>query len=187
MESLRGRSRAVATFPSIIYRCSVRFVEAMARRRRSAKRIGLAAVLFVTGAWITTLFYGVVWTNANTHVSGGVMGGKVFLQEVYFPKPRANGAPGWRVARVAGPGTPEFNFHYGSGGRWFAFPLWFVALVLAVPTAVMWWKDSRRVRGVCAKCGYSLAGLARDAPCPECGTPGTSGSVDSRGSVTDAP
>jgi hypothetical protein len=44
---------------------------------------------------------------------------------------------------------------------------------LLFPPAVFWLirtgRKRRRVFDSCAHCGYSLAGLAADAPCPECG------------------
>ena len=50
-------------------------------------------------------------------------------------------------------------------------PLWLPLALFALPTAYLWWADSRRVRpGRCPKCRYDRAGLAADDPCPECGT-----------------
>ena len=45
---------------------------------------------------------------------------------------------------------------------------WSVLIMLVlVPKA---WRRARRHRtGCCVSCGYSLAGLAANAPCPECG------------------
>ena len=49
-------------------------------------------------------------------------------------------------------------------------PLWFVAVLPALPTAWLWYIDRRHL-GQCAKCGYDLAGLAPGSMCPECGEP----------------
>lgn len=57
------------------------------------------------------------------------------------------------------------------GGR--AVPAWPVALVLAGWSGALWLRRSRpRGAGVCAGCGYSLAGLEMGARCPECGGAG---------------
>jgi hypothetical protein len=53
-------------------------------------------------------------------------------------------------------------------------PFWALLISVAIPTAFLWRRD-RRDRfgpGRCPKCGYSLAGLAAGAGCPECGTAG---------------
>jgi len=47
-------------------------------------------------------------------------------------------------------------------------PIWFIALLVALPTAWLWCRDRRRATGLCIKCGYDLRG-ADHAACPECG------------------
>jgi hypothetical protein len=50
-------------------------------------------------------------------------------------------------------------------------PLWVPFVVVAVPTAVLWWLDLRRIPpGHCQKCGYNLSGNI-SGRCPECGGP----------------
>jgi hypothetical protein len=66
-----------------------------------------------------------------------------------------------------------FSFSDPYGG--FAFPLWLIALpavIAAAYTHGMVVGVRRGDRGRCGVCGYSRAGLAADAPCPECGKKG---------------
>lgn len=63
----------------------------------------------------------------------------------------------------------------GQDRYWLAIsiPLWFPALLLAVPTVLLWRSHlrSRHVArlNLCPKCRYSLTDLPPGAPCPECG------------------
>ncbi len=52
-----------------------------------------------------------------------------------------------------------------------ALPLWIPTLLTAIPSVLLWRAHLRRRRraGDCPVCGYSLAGLAPGAACPECG------------------
>jgi hypothetical protein len=56
-------------------------------------------------------------------------------------------------------------------GPWFTsvfIPLWCLAVVVAIPTAFLWWRDRRIPRGRCQHCGYDLTGNV-SGRCPECG------------------
>ena len=54
-------------------------------------------------------------------------------------------------------------------------PYWIVVAACLACTTSLFWSDRRAARrarvGMCPSCGYSRAGLALDAVCPECGKP----------------
>jgi hypothetical protein len=47
-------------------------------------------------------------------------------------------------------------------------PFWIVTVILAIPTALLWWWDRRPPKGHCDQCGYDLTGNVSGV-CPECG------------------
>ena len=47
-------------------------------------------------------------------------------------------------------------------------PLWLPLLLVAVPTALLWWRDRRIPPGCCRECAYDLTGNISGV-CPECG------------------
>ncbi len=63
---------------------------------------------------------------------------------------------------------------YAQPGLWqIAVPLWFMSSLASIASALSWRVDVRARRmalaDACTACGYSRAGLALNAPCPECG------------------
>ncbi len=53
--------------------------------------------------------------------------------------------------------------------RWAYLPIWLLFLLTAAPTALLWYRDRRRIPpGHCPKCGYNLT-LNVSGTCPECG------------------
>ena len=49
-----------------------------------------------------------------------------------------------------------------------AVPLWLPLLLIAAPTAYLWYTDRRAKPWQCAKCRYDLRGI-EGGVCPECG------------------
>ena len=63
--------------------------------------------------------------------------------------------------------TPTYSirandFHLG-------FPAWLAILAVALPTAILWYRDRRPPKGHCQRCGYDLTGNVTGV-CPECGS-----------------
>lgn len=79
---------------------------------------------------------------------------------------------GWRVMWFKKPefmpaGLPRFNIYSGTWN--FMLPLWTPFLLVAIPTAFLFWRDHRKIpQGHCQNCGYSLTGNTSGI-CPECG------------------
>jgi hypothetical protein len=87
-------------------------------------------------------------------------------------------APLWNARLLESPGL-RWRFYLDvssdpAGDRWFSvfIPLWVPVALAFATTAFLWWRVQRDGSGPrhCPKCGYSLAGLAAGAACPECGS-----------------
>jgi hypothetical protein len=65
---------------------------------------------------------------------------------------------------------PSF-YTVGTFQRTINVPCWIPFVLLAVPTALLWYRARRPIPpGHCQKCGYDLTGNV-SGRCPECGTP----------------
>ena len=71
-------------------------------------------------------------------------------------------SPGLR-SMLSRPGSPTFTWSYAT------VPLWIPLLLIAIPTAWLWYTDRRAKPWQCATCRYDLRGLDAGV-CPECGT-----------------
>lgn len=62
------------------------------------------------------------------------------------------------------------NLVSGETARSIQIPLWIPFLIVGAPTAVLWWRDRRRIPPhCCQRCSYDLTGNVSGI-CPECGT-----------------
>ena len=68
--------------------------------------------------------------------------------------------------RVLGLWRPRLGAECGSA--YLVLPLWLPLLSLAIPTALLWYRDRRPPRGHCQECGYNLTGNVTGV-CPEYG------------------
>ena len=87
--------------------------------------------------------------------------------------------PGLEIARV--PERSPWNLRFGfrlprfrsslaftPGGRVVIVPLWGMLLIVAIPTAFLWYRDRRPAKGHCQTCRYDLTGNMTGV-CSECG------------------
>ncbi len=74
----------------------------------------------------------------------------------------------WRDQLSQCPWVPTFE-RDAQGVAYLSMPLWLPFVLLAIPSALLWWADRRRIRpGGCSNCGYDLTGNV-SGRCPECG------------------
>ncbi len=63
---------------------------------------------------------------------------------------------------------PASSWGVGQSWCYVWIPLWIPFVLLAVPTALLWWRDRKPPSGHCKRCGYDLTGNLSGV-CPECG------------------
>lgn len=149
------------------------------RRRRAKLALFIAAVvaLVATSAlFVTNRFrwFVVSYASATEFRNLTVSNGAVWYG--WSLSPAFPGSEGWGAASVKRMSPQDSNFDplrlwpvlsRRPKNTVFAIPLWMVALPSAV-AAICLASGLRRRASQC-ECGYSLAGLPEEAPCPECG------------------
>ena len=143
------------------------------RPRRIAKWTGLIACVLIVVAWagVTSRGWGVAWYSKESFI---VFGDGHLVVERFL----ASGQPDfgfwhWGVLQT---GQLRYGFRWpqvqglSSFRRWRVFlPLWLPLLVIAIPSALLWHRDRRRIPpGHCQQCGYDLTGN-ESGVCSECG------------------
>ncbi len=149
----------------------------MARPRRKGRMLkwaGLVLSLLIFRLWVAPLPFS--WEGSNYNAEVTLPGPRTTTYRIWF----FNGTLAFYVQDESGPipsvdtfkipfdrWTPFFGQF---GRRWTALvPLWLPLLMVMVPTAILWWRDRRRIPpGHCQKCGYNLTGNV-SGTCPECG------------------
>lgn len=149
-----------------------------------------------TRLWVMLLVgFGLLWAASFSRPTGLHYGGPSFIYEAtvqrgtlwlgHFARKSSTwgfhvtyrgGSENWRYHFFVGGSrySEALGFGHAVGPRWkvIKIPLWAVAIVVFLPTAVLmlrpqWMVRRRRRRGHCIRCGYDLR--ASPSECPECG------------------
>ncbi len=159
------------------------------RIRRIAKWTGLVLCVLVLVAWGVSTVKWVVWsrTGGTWTYESSLLYGSFHLERYpasWSPK-RLQGFSIWPYFKVPpveataihrlGLTLPKSHQHFSviSTPPWTGtveIPLWIPFVLLAVPAALLWWRDRKPPRGHCQRCGYNLTGNT-SGTCPECGQP----------------
>lgn len=141
----------------------------------------LVAAVWITSRWCVVFF--VVRTSSFEIANGSLSIATPYITTRAFATP--NESPGWETwlgwnDEITAYGAQQRSraIVWTSGevatGFWYArVLLWPIPLLLCTPAAFLLHSGVRARRraltGICAACGYNLAGLAPSALCPECG------------------
>ncbi len=141
------------------------------------KWVGASVVLGLLLAWVTSTFMFVQYRSAGCWTTINRGGVHVWVWRGITPTRLPLGL----VTRLGYRGIfplrllPSFQVVPGSISPRvmdvLSIPLWCPFLLTALPTALLFWFDRRRISpGRCPKCGYNLTGNVSGI-CPECGEP----------------
>src|ERR1041385_5203899 len=135
------------------------------RLRRTLKWLSTATSVLLLSVWIASGWDALEGLCGRGSYTAGfvVMFGQadLVLSEVGVHRPRVRVLPLWEFEQA-----PRwrwgFRLHDDAGylEKRLEVPLWAPSLLLAAPTAFLWYRDRRPAPGRCPACGYDLTGLA---------------------------
>jgi len=148
------------------------------RRRglRTLKWAGVCLSLLISLAWAVSLFVTVKlhcypWVVSVFRGVFSVVWGSSLTHGTWFA---VHPVPGKRLVWAGWFPSVNKEGFWGSTVFWnhLRIPLILPFVIVAVPTACLWWLEYRRriPPGHCQKCGYDLTGNVSGV-CPECGIP----------------
>lgn len=142
------------------------------RLGRVCKWAGLCGCSVAAAGWIMSLFVAVGLGLAGNQLLTP-KGGIAFLARPHWSGSLWQGEANWSIERQRFPHgwIPIYHPASRAAGASLSFtfiPYWLSLIVLAVPTAILFYRDRRYPPGHCQRCGYDLTGNVSGA-CPECG------------------
>jgi hypothetical protein len=160
----------------------------MAKRRkfitqRRLKWMGTFVVLLVLGVYVNSNWNGLAVTRRGTQrvALARINYGRFTCEWFKMTEPVLTPRTVFLYGRQF-----ESGIAFGFDGNWqrkpegpidsgalITVPLWLPLLLIAAPTAWLWYTDRRAKPWQCDKCRYDLRGLASESQpttCPECGT-----------------
>ena len=151
------------------------------RLRRVLKWAGLGASALLAAAWVASLIASASVWKSNMRFPEeprrcGLRLGDGAILAAYSARSTRPREWAWHVGvrhRNTVPWPRRLGLmlplaQVGCAPRFALIPLWCVFLPVAIPTAVLWWRDRRPPPGHCQTCGYDLTGNV-SGRCPECG------------------
>ncbi len=139
------------------------------RIRRIAKWAGLVLCVLIVVAWVVSLRWEFWYEGGSWLMWCGHGGLLVSINRIHLDDPS-----GWNVLDVNWIHWEYYlpRFKRDLSGTLKAttcnIPLWLPLVVVAIPTAILFYRDRRIPPGHCQKCGYDLTGN-ESGRCPECG------------------
>ena len=138
------------------------------------------AATLISAAWLLSGRYRVIWVETGEFAADIRSGFVVVWTEDWL----SDSLDRDTRARSVGMSTSYWRMtwplplRWGIGPdtvRWWQISMWLPFLLTALPAGFLWHRHRRTLIaervGVCPYCRYPRAGLAADAPCPECGEP----------------
>lgn len=173
-----------------------RLIKSIGRKRKAAGWTLLILGLLVAAVWLWS-GWGIRRVRVG-NFSAGCFQGHLHVIWLAVPPTDSSGVDQWTLAEQASAKAvwmildqtdeyarlPRLTFTGKSDlalalegmeldGPLHELPAWPIPLLLWTPAAALlcsgYLARKRAITGMCKSCGYELAGLSSDAPCPECG------------------